>query len=295
MKDLESLTIEQLKAGECSVERALLVVSGLESEKEVAAYQRKLDLLQQGFERRDNALGTSSFCTAAALFYYLWRSRSDRYNGDYLLATVIDNQLAGNRAVGNCLGLTSLYSVLGVRLGLDLAVFEGKRYPDEGNPHVLNVLITRNGSRIAVENTTPSGFSVELTEFQRQNYAKKDLIYLVASTCNSRGSTKKNLEDFQGAISDYNKALQIDPNYAIAYNNRGVAKMHLGDFKGAISDYNKALQIDPGSPAIYNNRGIAKENLGDLIGAISDYNKALQIDPKYTTAHNNLSMATQRL
>jgi tetratricopeptide (TPR) repeat protein len=49
--------------------------------------------------------------------------------------------------------------------------------------------------------------------------------------------------DYQGAIADYNQAIKIKPDYALAYINRGVAKSDLGDKQGAIADYNQAAQL----------------------------------------------------
>ncbi|MEK6899740.1 MAG: hypothetical protein AABX05_01320, partial [Nanoarchaeota archaeon] len=122
--DLEDRTIEQLKEGKCSVERALLVVSELD-EAGVSEYQRKLDGMQKDFERwREwQCRDTSDYRIAAALFYYLAGGYESRYIIDeFKLSKVIDNQLDGEGEVGNCLGLTSLYSVLGEKLGLNLGV-----------------------------------------------------------------------------------------------------------------------------------------------------------------------------
>jgi tetratricopeptide (TPR) repeat protein len=49
-----------------------------------------------------------------------------------------------------------------------------------------------------------------------------------------RGKAKYDLGDYRGAIQDYNKVMELNPNYAFAYLNRGVAKYALGDYKGAI-------------------------------------------------------------
>ena len=40
-----------------------------------------------------------------------------------------------------------------------------------------------------------------------------------------RGNAKRNLGDFDGAISDQNKALDFDPLYADGYFNRAIAKL----------------------------------------------------------------------
>ena len=54
------------------------------------------------------------------------------------------------------------------------------------------------------------------------------------------GSTKDDLQDYRGAIADYNKAIELQPDYADAYNNRGNAKYNLHDLNGACLDWNKA-------------------------------------------------------
>ncbi|WP_242056153.1 tetratricopeptide repeat protein [Nostoc flagelliforme] len=41
-----------------------------------------------------------------------------------------------------------------------------------------------------------------------------------------------NTKDFQGAITDYNQAIKINPNYALAYNNRGNARSDQKTSKG---------------------------------------------------------------
>jgi tetratricopeptide (TPR) repeat protein len=108
--------------------------------------------------------------------------------------------------------------------------------------------------------------------------------------CN-RGDSKNELGDKQGAIADYNQAIQIKPDYAEDYFNRGLAKYNLGDYQGAIADYNQAIQIKPDLALAYNNRGVVKNDLGDKQGAIADYNQAISIKPDYAMAYNNCLMS----
>ena len=64
-----------------------------------------------------------------------------------------------------------------------------------------------------------------------------------ASEYLDRGCDKDDKRDSKGAIEDYTKAIELDPNYAEAYANRGCAKEELGDKEGAIADRQKAADL----------------------------------------------------
>ena len=49
------------------------------------------------------------------------------------------------------------------------------------------------------------------------------------------GYDKVEQKDYRGAIQDFNKAIELKPDYAKAYFNRGIAKANLQDYKGAIT------------------------------------------------------------
>ena len=83
----------------------------------------------------------------------------------------------------------------------------------------------------------------------------------------NQGVEKHKAGNYQGAIDDWSKAIEINPQNAIAYNNRGSAKDDLGDHQGAITDYTKAIGIDPQNANAYINRSKARLNLGDNKGA----------------------------
>ena len=55
----------------------------------------------------------------------------------------------------------------------------------------------------------------------------------------NRGFDKSNLEDYRGAIDDFSKAIELNPNDGGAYYNRGLAKEALEDYRGAIHDIKK--------------------------------------------------------
>jgi Tfp pilus assembly protein PilF len=53
-----------------------------------------------------------------------------------------------------------------------------------------------------------------------------------------------NLKQYEAAISDLNRAIEIDPNYSSAYNNRGRYYQEIGEFEKASADFEKATQIN---------------------------------------------------
>ncbi|MEK6809774.1 MAG: tetratricopeptide repeat protein [Nanoarchaeota archaeon] len=292
--DLEHKTIEELKAGECSVERALLVVSGLD-ERGVSDYERKLDRMQDGFtpwraKRKVSLLDRvinkvfdkpedSQYNAAQALFDYLWETKPQRCNGNFLLAQVIDAQLDEDKykAVGNGVGLTSLYSVLGSRLGLDLAVLYNEI-------HILSLLLSgKNRKKMIIENTELYGFD----SVEGLGYEQEDLLYLVSDVFNSRGVAKINSGYLLGALHDYDTAIELKPDYVNPYYNRGNVKIDLGDFAGAIEDYNTAIELKSDYANPLYNRGVAKKYLGDLVGAKQDFDKAIRLQPNLATAFDS--------
>ncbi|MCH7519471.1 MAG: tetratricopeptide repeat protein [Candidatus Dadabacteria bacterium] len=85
--------------------------------------------------------------------------------------------------------------------------------------------------------------------------------------------------DYKGALSDYNMAIELDPNgFPWVYENRAGIRSNLGDNAGAMEDFNKAIELDPNYALAYHNRGITKSDLGDKRGAVQDYNKAILLD-----------------
>ena len=92
-----------------------------------------------------------------------------------------------------------------------------------------------------------------------------------------RGNAKRNLGDFDGAISDQNKALDFDPLYADGYFNRGIAKFKKGDFDGAIQDYSQVLKINPKDSDAFFNRANVKKEIGDIKDACEDWRKAADL------------------
>jgi len=59
------------------------------------------------------------------------------------------------------------------------------------------------------------------------------------------GNSYAKKEEYDEAIDEYNKAIEIDPELMDGYNNRGLAYHNKGQYDKALSDLNKALEINP--------------------------------------------------
>ena len=81
-------------------------------------------------------------------------------------------------------------------------------------------------------------------------------------------------KDYNGAIKFYNEALELNPNFAVAYPNRANAYKNLGQYELALNDCNKAIQLRPNFSAWYQLRAYIYQKFGEDKKAQSDFNKA---------------------
>lgn len=102
-------------------------------------------------------------------------------------------------------------------------------------------------------------------------------LYHSAITYNDRAGVKNNLDQYQEAIQDFDKAIRLIPDDPTFYYHRGNARQKSGDYVRAIQDYNKTLELNPDYAKAYNNRGVAKAAQQDYMGAIQDYTEAIEL------------------
>jgi len=89
------------------------------------------------------------------------------------------------------------------------------------------------------------------------------------------GDDKMTKSDLRGALTDYDQAIQLQPDLEdpYVYSNRAVAKAATGDLEGSIADSTKAIDLSPSFAIAYENRGMAKQMKCDTDGAIEDFAK----------------------
>jgi tetratricopeptide (TPR) repeat protein len=107
----------------------------------------------------------------------------------------------------------------------------------------------------------------------------------------NRGIEKARSGDLDGALSDFDHAIELNPQNDAAYYNRAQARRLKNDSVGAIADYTKAIELGSTNPAAYNNRGNARAETNDWDGAISDYTRAIELKPEYARAYYNRAVA----
>ena len=96
---------------------------------------------------------------------------------------------------------------------------------------------------------------------------------------NNRGSVYAKLEKYDTAIADFTKAIELNPDDHEVYNNRGNAYADLKKYDTAIADYTTAIELKPDDHKAYYNRGFAYYSLKKYDTAIADFNKSIEIMP----------------
>jgi tetratricopeptide (TPR) repeat protein len=92
-----------------------------------------------------------------------------------------------------------------------------------------------------------------------------------------RGNAENILGETEGAIADYDKAIEMG-NLAAAYTARGRIYLQRGDPKRAEGDFTRSIGVEPSSDA-YFQLGQINEAAGDHEHAILNYDQALHIQP----------------
>ncbi|MEI7752780.1 MAG: tetratricopeptide repeat protein, partial [Candidatus Omnitrophota bacterium] len=87
------------------------------------------------------------------------------------------------------------------------------------------------------------------------------------------------------AIRDYDMAIKLKPDFAVAYMNRGNAKTDLGLYDSNIEDQNMAIKLSPTLASAYSARGAAYHRKKMYDRAIEDYGRSLELDPKHVGAY----------
>jgi len=87
----------------------------------------------------------------------------------------------------------------------------------------------------------------------------------------------------------YNRAIQIDPKYYKAYYNLGILYFESKNIEQAIEYFKKTIKIEPSYTPAYNNLGATYSCMRNYDKAIEIFNKALEINPQHFVSYVNLA------
>jgi tetratricopeptide (TPR) repeat protein len=115
-----------------------------------------------------------------------------------------------------------------------------------------------------------------------------------AEAHNNLGIALYRQDQTEAAMAEYRRAISSRPTYAEAHYNLGNAFLSEHRFNDAIAEYSTALEIKPHLPEAHCNLGTALLNQGDVDRAIAEYQAALEIAPGFADAQRNLALAWAR-
>ena len=103
----------------------------------------------------------------------------------------------------------------------------------------------------------------------------------------ARGDCYYNQSNYDDALKDFFKTIVINPNHEFALNMIGVVYFYKENYNDAITYFNKAIAINNTNGLYYKNLGNSYRNLKNYNKALESYNTAIQSDTEDTEAVKN--------
>jgi len=101
--------------------------------------------------------------------------------------------------------------------------------------------------------------------------------------------------DPDGAMAAFERALEIQPGFAMAHRDLGIMLLKKGRYSEAATHLKQAADLGLAHPRLYNFLGIAYSRTGRYQDAVKVYTKALDKEPDFAEAHLNLSYVYEKL
>ena len=123
---------------------------------------------------------------------------------------------------------------------------------------------------------------------QQERYAEaeEDLTYAIHLMPSSgdyinRALARYHQQNLRGAMSDYDIAIDLDPNSFLGHYNRGLLRAQVGDNNRAIEDFDFVIEREPDNTIAVFNRALLRVQTGDYEGAESDFTMVLKDYPSF--------------
>ena len=107
------------------------------------------------------------------------------------------------------------------------------------------------------------------------------------------GNVNSELGNYNEAIINFEKIIEIDPHFSEAYYNLGVVYKNFRKIDNAIKNYEKCIKIDPNNHQAYNNLGNIYKDKEKNGLAIEKYLQCLKLNPDYEIALQNFGVCLQ--
>ena len=141
------------------------------------------------------------------------------------------------------------------------------------------------------------------TIFRNKDWKSEDSLWIATAQVapsgqqihNNLGDVYARQGDMQKAVEEFQKAIEINPNYADAYHNLGNTYQRMGQTDAAIENYQKALSINPSLWQSYQNLAEIYFNQGDFQNALENIKKALEVEPQNQQLQNNLKVIEAKI
>ena len=150
---------------------------------------------------------------------------------------------------------------------------------------------------ILVENSTAANRAVNIPEFV--NIPPDGMVKIETPAAEYALHTDLAVEamknrQYNAAVPEWKKALELVPTEPRAHNSLGVALMETGKVDEAVEHYREALVLNPQYAEAHNNLGEALAGKGVVKEAIAQFEKAVELDPAYAVARANLGIELAR-
>ncbi|MEA2007753.1 MAG: tetratricopeptide repeat protein [Chloroflexota bacterium] len=101
--------------------------------------------------------------------------------------------------------------------------------------------------------------------------------------------------NFEAALAEAEKALDLAPYYSEPYFVQGVIYHQMEDWEQSLAAFDNTIEREPNDKGAFVNRGLSHSKLGNADLAIADWTTALEIDPEYVLAYFNRAISYYNL